>query len=144
MARTTNGWCSTIDWAFRRARTNDRRASQACRDDVTTTASSNVQTYRLRTNLEIYWDWIGLAEPLEAVDFREHEVNLTKADLRSRGIVEMVQASASAPELPVYQRLIARGQYWRDLVGYHTRPGDIRELIAAVDDRYAILTAVMK
>ncbi len=109
------------------------------RDDPT--ASSNVQTYRLRTNLEIYWDWIGLAEPLEAVDFREHEVNLTKADLRSRGIVEMVQASASAPELPVYQRLIARGQYWRDLVGYHTRPGDIRELIAAVDDRYAILTA---
>lgn len=100
-----------------------------------------MRTYRLRTNLEIYWDWIGLTSPLVEIDFAEHELPVIQAELRSRGIVDMTQASANSPELPVYERLIARGQYWRDLVGYHTRPGDIHELLAKVDDRYAILTA---
>ena len=30
---------------------------------------------------------------------------------------------------------------WRDLEGYHTRFGDVRELLAGVDDRYVIMNA---
>ena len=30
---------------------------------------------------------------------------------------------------------------WRDLVGYHTRFGDVGELLAGVDDRYVIMNA---
>jgi hypothetical protein len=30
---------------------------------------------------------------------------------------------------------------WRDLEGYHTRFGDVRELLARVDDRYLIMNA---
>ena len=33
------------------------------------------------------------------------------------------------------------GQMWRDLVGFHTRFGDVRELLEKIDDRYAILNA---
>jgi hypothetical protein len=32
-------------------------------------------------------------------------------------------------------------QRWRDLIGYHTRFGDVRELLAGVDDRYVIMNA---
>jgi hypothetical protein len=32
-------------------------------------------------------------------------------------------------------------QKWRDLEGYYTRYGDIRELLSKVDDRYAIVCA---
>ena len=32
-------------------------------------------------------------------------------------------------------------QRWRDLEGYHTRFGDVRELLAGVDDRYVIMNA---
>ena len=34
-----------------------------------------------------------------------------------------------------------RRQRWRDLVGYYTRFGDVRELLAGVDDRYVIMNA---
>ena len=33
------------------------------------------------------------------------------------------------------------GQRWRDLAGYYTRYGDVRELLSAVDDRYVIMNA---
>ena len=32
-------------------------------------------------------------------------------------------------------------QLWRDLTGYYTRFGDVRELLAKVDDRYVIMNA---
>ena len=34
-----------------------------------------------------------------------------------------------------------RHQRWRDLVGFYTRFGDVRELVARVDDRYVIMNA---
>jgi hypothetical protein len=33
------------------------------------------------------------------------------------------------------------GQAWRDLDGFYTRFGDVRELVAKVDDRYVIMNA---
>ena len=45
------------------------------------------------------------------------------------------------PETPVYDRLANIAPRWRDLVGYYTRFGDVRELLAAVDDRYVIMNA---
>ena len=51
------------------------------------------------------------------------------------------QANASSPELPDYNRIAASRQIWRDLEGYYTRYGDVRELLAAIDDRYVIMNA---
>jgi len=53
----------------------------------------------------------------------------------------MTQANDSSPELPHYDRVEAMEQGWRDLIGYYTRYGDVRELLAAVDDRYVIMNA---
>lgn len=97
--------------------------------------------FRLRTNMEIYWDWLAVARGRDNSTVRQQSLELKTADLRFRGVVAMTKANRSSPELPDYDRLVSIGQPWRDLTGYHTRFGDIRELLGTVDDRYAILTA---
>jgi len=97
--------------------------------------------FRLRTTMEIYWDSIRVAEGRDDNQAKRQTLLSTRADLQPRGIVAMTQASPSAPELPHYDQIVSHGQPWRDLIGYHTRFGEIGELLAAVDDRYAILSA---
>ena len=96
--------------------------------------------FRLRTNLEIYWDALAWACGLP-LGVRQQKLLADRAELRRHGTVEMTQADDTAPELPHYERVVPVEQDWRDLIGYHTRYGDVRELLAAVDDRYVILTA---
>jgi hypothetical protein len=63
------------------------------------------------------------------------------ADLHYRGYSVITQANESSPEVPSYNVLAASKQQWRDLVGYYTRFGDVRELLARADDRYVIMNA---
>ena len=96
---------------------------------------------RLRTNMEIYWDaleWAGegVGEPAKVKSLAP-----SVAELRYRGFSEMSSASASSPETPDYERIASTGQRWRDLVGYYTRFGDVRELLSETDDRVVIANA---
>jgi hypothetical protein len=50
------------------------------------------------------------------------------------------QADPGSPERPRYV-LAGTAPRWLDLEGYHTRFGDVRELLEAVDDRYVIMNA---
>ncbi len=95
---------------------------------------------RLRTNLEIYWDWIGQAPRLDPGLARETRLDPAVADLGYRGYSRTELLGPRGLELPDY----AIGNHrprWRDLVGFHTRFGDVRELLAGVDDRYVIMNA---
>src|SRR5207247_1488936 len=65
----------------------------------------------------------------------------SSAELRYRGILEMTQPDRSSPEVPLYDKVNRVGQTWRDLTGYYTRFGDVRDLVAKVDDRYVIMNA---
>jgi tetratricopeptide (TPR) repeat protein len=95
---------------------------------------------RLRTNLEIYWDSLALASSsTQAV--KTVRLLSDKADLRYRGYSRTNYERRDAPEVPEYGALANVGQRWRDLVGYYTRFGDVRELMARVDDRYVIMNA---
>ncbi|MDQ3011007.1 MAG: FG-GAP-like repeat-containing protein [Acidobacteriota bacterium] len=101
---------------------------------------------RLRTNMEIYWDKLEWAEaaafsksPGDQVKVQRLET--ASADLRYRGFSEITQVNASSPELPDYNRLEGTAQKWRDLAGYYTRYGDVRELLAKTDDRMLIMNA---
>jgi hypothetical protein len=96
---------------------------------------------RLRTNLEIYWDSIEWAEGLPAAETRTVRLGADAADLHYRGYSVINQPNASSPEVPDYARLSASKQVWRDLAGYYTRFGDVRELLATSDDRYVIMNA---
>ena len=95
---------------------------------------------RLRTNLEIYWDRIAFA-PLRD-DARLDTVRLAPvvADLAYRGYSHTEYVGPRRLELPRYELASLRPR-WRDLVGYHTRFGDVRELLAGVEDRYVIMNA---
>ena len=95
---------------------------------------------RLRTNLEIYWDWIAQAPRLDPGLARETRLDPAVADLGYRGYSRTVLLGPRGLELPDYEIGNHRPR-WRDLVGFHTRFGDVRELLAGVDDRYVIMNA---
>ena len=120
--------------------------------------------FRLRTNMEIFWDFLGYATLLEActsaaVARARQEASTSNvgagasqralfsrpapltAELRYRGVLEMSKRNESSPEVPHYDKVICGGQSWRDLAGYYTRFGDVRELLAKIDDRYVIMNA---
>jgi tetratricopeptide (TPR) repeat protein len=96
---------------------------------------------RLRTNLEIFWDSIEWARGLTDARTRTTRLDPATADLHYRGYSVINRADDSSPEVPDYDRLAASKQVWRDLVGYYTRFGDVRELLAHADDRYVIMNA---
>ena len=97
---------------------------------------------RLRTNLEIYWDCIQWAAPTPTAVTKQQHIAASSAELQYRGFSDIKAADNSSPELPAsYDGLISEGRIWRDLEGYYTRYGDIKELLEKVDDRYVIMNA---
>ena len=96
---------------------------------------------RLRTNLEIYWDLLEWAVGLPNTELKTTRLQPEVADLHHRGYSVINQANASSPEVPDYNRLASSKQIWRDLIGYYTRFGDVRELLKQADDRYVIMNA---
>jgi hypothetical protein len=95
---------------------------------------------RVSTNLEIFWDRIGWAVGRPDVKVEPRRLPTLSADLRYRGYNEVSQSAPSSPERPRYA-IAGTAPRWRDLEGYHTRFGDVRELLAGVDDRYVIMNA---
>lgn len=98
------------------------------------------RTLRLSTNLEIFWDRLGWAVGRPDVRVTPRRLALSTAELRYRGFNETVQPNPSTPERPRY-RLAGMAPRWRDLEGFYTRFGDVRELLLGVDDRYVIMNA---
>ncbi|MCS6775547.1 MAG: FG-GAP-like repeat-containing protein [Chloroherpetonaceae bacterium] len=96
---------------------------------------------RLRTNLEIYWDFIGYATGLPDTPLQKHRLALSTATLRYRGFSAPIQGDTSTPETAEYDALAGTEQSWLDLEGYYTRHGDVRPLLEKVDDRYVIMNA---
>jgi tetratricopeptide (TPR) repeat protein len=97
---------------------------------------------RLRTNLEIYWDSIHWAQGAPDTPLKEVTLDPTVADLHYRGYSVMhMPVGAGAPEVPDYNVIEGTKQRWRDLIGYYTRYGDVRELLKSIDDRYLIVNS---
>jgi tetratricopeptide (TPR) repeat protein len=96
---------------------------------------------RLRTNLEIFWDALAVAVAADDTPMHTRRLAPRSAELRPRGYSLMTQADAGSPERPRYDTIVGTGQRWRDLIGHYTRFGDVRELLAGVDDRYVIANA---
>jgi len=96
---------------------------------------------RLRTNLEIYWDQLQWAKGVPNSPLKITRMDPEVADLHYRGYSVMSQANPSSPELPDYNHLEGTKQRYRDLIGYYTRYGDVRDLLEKVDDRYVIMNS---
>ena len=96
---------------------------------------------RLTTTSEIYWDGIFQAEKLDKELFTETKLEPVKQELHYRGFSEWNRADEVSPKLPTYSEISSTAQRWRDLEGFHTRFGDVRELLEEIDDRYVIMNA---
>ena len=96
---------------------------------------------RLKTTLEVYWDCLEWAKGLPTTEVKTKQLRPEVADLHFRGFSVMKQANDSSPEIPDYNLLSSSKQIWRDLIGYYTRFGDVKELLADIDDRYVIMNA---
>jgi len=96
---------------------------------------------RLRTNLEIFWDSIEWAKGLSDAQLTTVRMNPVMADLHYSGYSVINKLNASSPEVPDYNQMSSSKQIWRDLIGYYTRFGDVRELLEKIDDRYVIMNA---
>jgi Tfp pilus assembly protein PilF len=96
---------------------------------------------RLRTNLEIYWDCIEWAQGEPGAEVKTQTLDAAYADLHYRGYSTIDRPDAGAPEVPDYDQILGTKQRWRDLIGYYTRYGDVRELLKQVDDRYVIVNS---
>ena len=98
---------------------------------------------RIRTNLEIYWDCITWAEGAPTAPTRAVSLDPDVADLHYRGysVIEHPDPNAPAPEVPNYYEIESTKQKWRDLIGYYTRFGDVKELLKQIDDRYVIVAS---
>jgi Tfp pilus assembly protein PilF len=97
--------------------------------------------FRLRTNMEIFWDKLEWSNELASTQIKTERLSAETAELRYRGFSVFSQVNQSSPELPQYDRIATTVQRWRDLTGYYTRHGDVRELLAKVDDRIVLQNA---
>lgn len=96
---------------------------------------------RLTTTSEIYWDAIFQAGKRDATSMVEKELKPVKMELRYRGFSAWSRVDSTSPMLPDYSEISSTAQRWRDLEGFHTRFGDVSELLAEIDDRYVIMNA---
>jgi hypothetical protein len=94
--------------------------------------------FRLRTNMEVYWDQLAWAVGLHDRTVKTQELSLSSAHLDYRGFSLLTQEGPTSPELARYDTLAGTGPRWRNLEGYHTRYGDVRELLQKIDDRIVI------
>lgn len=116
--------------------------NKICLFDLTNVFRSGIpRQLRLRTNLEVYWDSLEWAVGFPGAETRIMRLNPDTADLHHRGYSVINRANNSSPEIPDYNRLSSSKQIWRDLTGYYTRFGDVRELLMRADDRYVIMNA---
>jgi Flp pilus assembly protein TadD len=102
---------------------------------------AGLRRYRLRTNLEVYWDRLAWAVAVPDPELRMIPLVTLTAELRHRGFSKVAAPARRKPDLPRYDHLIGTGPRWRDLEGYYTRFGDVRELLHQIDDRYVIMNA---
>lgn len=96
---------------------------------------------RIHTTSEIYWDSIKWAVHLPEAAIVKREAVPVRQELRFRGYSEWDRADAVSPKLPEYGTISGTTPRWRDLEGFHTRFGDVSELLSDIDDRYVIMNA---
>ncbi|HEV7503173.1 MAG TPA: hypothetical protein VGQ33_24310, partial [Vicinamibacteria bacterium] len=97
---------------------------------------SGSRRVRVVTNMRIYWDLarVGDRATLAGTPAR---LEATRADLRERGYSAEVSPDGREPFGYDYAR-VSVASPWKSFPGRYTRTGDVRELLAAVDDVFVI------
>ena len=108
--------------------------------DIPAEALGGTNRFRLRTNLEIYWDTLGWAYIEEDAQTEPTAALLQVATLRYRGFSKLKPIDRRRPDIPLYE-VESKSPCWLDLEGFYTRFGDVLPLLKEVEDRYVIMNA---
>jgi hypothetical protein len=96
---------------------------------------------KIRTNMEIYWDYIFFSESLSTAPLTTSVMNPVAADLHYRGFSESFRkGSRYGPHWFDYNK-VDQNTKFRDLSGNYTRYGDVLPLLLESDNKYIISNA---
>jgi hypothetical protein len=90
---------------------------------------------RVRTNMQVYFDQVYLA-PAEDLGIKVHALEVSKADLAARGIIQEVFPDGRPPV--AYDDAKTEAVPMTRWKGKLTRTGDVTELLTAGDDRFVL------
>jgi Tfp pilus assembly protein PilF len=107
--------------------------------DLTGKFLSASREVRIVTNLCVYWDEIFLSEENGAPPVRLTSIDAQSADLHFRGFSKpVIHPQRKQPEGFDYAQWMAVSM-WNPTAGYYTRHGDVKPLVAALDDQLVIM-----
>ncbi len=96
---------------------------------------------RIRTNMAIHWDQVFFARPSDQIPVKLSRLNPSEADHHYRGFSRMFRKDqGNGPHWFDYSTT-STAPKWRDLNGFYTRYGDVKELLLASDNMYIIANA---
>jgi hypothetical protein len=104
--------------------------------DVTELIKLGNGRFRIRTNMQIYWDQIVLARQTPAADLQTHQLPMATAVLRHRGFAQEILPDGKLPIVYDDERLepVPMAKWSGSL----TRLGDVADLLRDHDDRFVL------
>ena len=108
--------------------------------DLTGKLPPGTRRIRIVTNLKIYWDAARIDQTPERKDVRVSEVPLATAELAFLGYPKEIRLQPASDTVYSYTRRSPTGPYAR-AAGNYTRYGDVKELLRASDDKFAVFSS---
>ena len=108
--------------------------------DLTGKLPAGTRRIRIVNNLKIYWDAIGIEQTPEQKSLRVTEVSLAHATLDFLGFPKEIRLTPASDTKYSYAHRSKTGPYAR-AAGNYTRYGDVKPLLGAADDRFAIFSS---
>jgi hypothetical protein len=96
---------------------------------------------RIRTNMEIYWDYIFFSDNVSNGPVISTVLNPVSADLHYRGFSHSYRKGGRYGPHWFDYSAADKNKKWRDLSGNYTRYGDVLPLLTESDNKYIISNA---
>jgi len=109
--------------------------------DLTDKFLSQHRQIRIRTSMQIYWDYIFYTVGKTDIPINVQSLLPAAADLHYRGFSRMYTKGGRYGPFWFDYNDVSTDPLWRDLVGDYTRYGDVRELLLEPDSKYIITNA---
>ena len=109
--------------------------------DLTDKFLSEDYRVRIRTNMQIYWDYIFFSTEEVKTTVKKTVLQPVSAEIHYRGFSRVYRKGGRyGPHWFDYSDVSIEPK-WRDLTGYYTRYGDVLPLLLDSDDMYVILNS---
>lgn len=105
--------------------------------DLTGKLPAGTRRIRIITDLKIYWDAVRIDQTPEIRDVRVSEVPLATAELAFLGYPKEIRLHPASDTIYSYSNRSPTGPYAR-AAGNYTRYGDVKDLLRASDDKFAV------